>query len=209
MNTSTYEPLVIKGRSMVPSVEDEYGAYFALASNGFIQRLLTNINRDKSFLDCIAIIGPAQNEIGRSECIEANRLLMESFATQLVGRFYKQKANFSTYCVDMSGKDPYLMRGVIGLIHGKTVGVALTELANFIHTMSWLGINFKDFTVEPGQLMPINAKLYPGNIMKIFRDVLETCEYFENPMKWRFNWENSRGVYNQNDGTESIQTYNY
>ena len=212
MNTSVYEPLIIKGRSITPSVEDEYGAYIALASNGLTQKFITNISRDKSFLDCTIIVGPDQNERGKSEYIEANRLVIESLATQTVGRFYKQKANLPTYCVDMSGKDPYLMKGVIGLLHGKMVGVALTELANFIHMMNWLGINFQDFTVDPGYLAPRNSRLYPGNIMKIYRDVLETFEFFVDPATWRTNWKTNRSPNtncNQYNRSDFAQMYNY
>ena len=212
MNTSTYEPLIIRGRSITPSVEDEYGAYIALASSGLAQRFIGNINRDKDFLDCTIIIGPDQNEKGRFEYIEANRLIIESLASQTVGRFYKQKANLPTYCVDMSGKDPYLMRGVIALLHGRMVGVALTELANFIHMMNWLGINFQDFTVDPGHLMTRNSRLYPGNIMKIYRDVLETFEFFVDPAVWRTNWKTNRFSNtncNQNNKSEITRMYNY
>ena len=212
MNTTTFGPLIIKGRSREPTLEDEYGAYFALAPNSLVRRFLANINRDKSFLDCLIVLERSENELGRIEWIETNRLLMESLATRLVGRFYKREADFPTYYSDISGKDPYLTKGIVELLHGKTIGVALTELANFIHIMNWLGINIQNFTIQPGCLMQKSSRLCPGNVMKIYRDVLETCEFLANPVLWKFNWINNHAAnasYNHHNEIRTSQLYRY
>ena len=88
---------------------------------------------------------------------------------------------------------PHLIRGVIGLIHGKVVGVAMLELSNFFHALKWLGVELKEFSYSPG---PIRSrdKLTPGNVIKIYNDVMEMCEYFIDSNFWKSNWLNSRRV---------------
>lgn len=182
--------LVVKSAVWEFALENEHGAIFSIYQDSLLQSISKNIEQDKSFLDCKVFIGYDKNHPG-VEILDVNRLLVESLAKHLRGKLFKYPGNPPINYFDARGMEPHLIRGVLGLIHGKVTGVAMLELANFFNALKWLGVELSRFSYTPG---PLKTRITSssGNVMRIYNDVMDMCQFYVDPELWKFNWLNNR-----------------
>ena len=186
--------LVVRSPIWGQTLENEHGAIFSIHPNSLLQEISKNVDRDKSFLDCKIFLGWSRNYPG-VEILDANRLIVESVAKQFEGKLLVFPGNPSVKYFDARGLEPYVVKGVFGLIHGKVVGVAMLELGNFLDALRGLGIEINRFSYTPGPLN-VHSTFSSSDIIKTYNDVMDICQFHVDPELWRLNWLSSRRMKN-------------